>query len=167
MRPVVLVVDDEPGVRESFHLILDDDYEVIDVPDGAAALDVVRATQVDLVLLDIRLPGMDGIEVLERIKAIDEGLEVILVTAVKTVRTAVAAMKLGAFDYVTKPFDEDELLVAGAARARQALAGARGRVPALRARAAPRLRRARRPAPRDAADLPASSPRWRARRRPC
>ena len=110
VRPVILVVDDEPGVRESFHLILDDDYEVIDVPDGAAALDVVRATQVDLVLLDIRLPGMDGIEVLERIKAIDEGLEVILVTAVKTVRTAVAAMKLGAFDYVTKPFEEDELL---------------------------------------------------------
>src|SRR3990167_2303199 len=53
---------------------------------------------------------MDGIEVLERIKAIDEGLEVILVTAVKTVRTAVAAMKLGAFDYLTKPFEEDELL---------------------------------------------------------
>jgi two-component system, NtrC family, response regulator AtoC len=53
---------------------------------------------------------MDGIEVLERIKAIDEGVEVILVTAVKTVRTAVEAMKLGAFDYVTKPFDEDELL---------------------------------------------------------
>ena len=105
------MVDDEPGVRESFHLILDDDYEVIDVPDGAAALDVLRGTHVDLVLLDIRLPGMDGIEVLERIKAIDEGLEIILVTAVKTVRTAVAAMKLGAFDYVTKPFDEDELLV--------------------------------------------------------
>ncbi len=111
VRPVVLVVDDEPGVRESFHLILDDDYEVIDVPDGAAALGVLRGTHVDLVLLDIRLPGMDGIEVLERIKATDEGLEIILVTAVKTVRTAVAAMKLGAFDYVTKPFDEDELLV--------------------------------------------------------
>jgi len=111
VRPVVLVVDDEPGVRESFHLILDDDYEVIDVPDGPAALEVVRSSHVDLVLLDIRLPGMEGIEVLERIKAIDEGLEIILVTAVKTVRTAVAAMKLGAFDYVTKPFDEDELLV--------------------------------------------------------
>jgi DNA-binding NtrC family response regulator len=107
---VILVVDDEPGLRESFHLILDDDYEVVDVPDGPTALDVVRSSQVDLVLLDIRLPGMDGIEVLERIKAIDEGVEVVLVTAVRTVRTAVAAMKLGAFDYLTKPFEEDELL---------------------------------------------------------
>jgi len=109
-RPVVLVVDDDPGVRESFRLTLEDHYDVIDVADGPAALDVVRASQVDLVLLDIRLPEMDGIEVLERIKAIDDGIEVILVTAVKTVRTAVAAMKLGAFDYLTKPFEEDELL---------------------------------------------------------
>jgi two-component system, NtrC family, response regulator AtoC len=110
LRPVILVVDDAPNVRESFRLVLEDAYEVIDAPDGARALDAVRASAVDLVLLDIRLPEMDGIEVLERLKAIDEGVEVILVTAVKTVRTAVAAMKLGAFDYVTKPFDEDELL---------------------------------------------------------
>src|SRR5947209_15075583 len=109
-RPVVRVVDDYRGVRESFRLILEDHYDVVDVPDGPSALDVVHASQVDLVLLDIRLTGMDGIEVLERIKAIDEGIEVILVTAVKTVRTAVAAMKLGAFDYLTKPFEEDELL---------------------------------------------------------
>jgi DNA-binding NtrC family response regulator len=109
-RPVILVVDDDPGVRESFRLILEDHYDVLDVPDGPSALDVVRASPIDLVLLDIRLPGMDGIEVLERIKAIDERVEVILVTAVKTVRTAVAAMKLGAFDYLTKPFEEDELL---------------------------------------------------------
>jgi DNA-binding NtrC family response regulator len=109
-RPVILVVDDDPGVRESFRLILEDHYVVVDVPDGPSALEVVRASPVDLVLLDIRLPGMDGIEVLERIKAIDERVEVILVTAVKTVRTAVAAMKLGAFDCLTKPFEEDELL---------------------------------------------------------
>ncbi|PYM15836.1 MAG: sigma-54-dependent Fis family transcriptional regulator [Candidatus Rokuibacteriota bacterium] len=110
MRPVILVVDDDEGLRESFRLILDDDYELLEAPDGARALDVIRATHVDLVLLDVRLPGMDGVEVLERLKAIDEQTEVVLVTAVKTLRTAVAAMKLGEFDYITKPFEEDELL---------------------------------------------------------
>ena len=110
LRPVALVVDDEESVRESFRLVLDQDYEVLDAPDGARALELVRANHVDVVLLDIRLPEMDGIEVLERLKALDDSLEVILVTAVKTVRTAVAAMKLGAFDYLTKPFEEDELL---------------------------------------------------------
>src|SRR5881296_1453791 len=110
VRPVVLVVDDDHGVRESFRLILEDRYEVLEAADGRQALERLRASPVDLVLLDIRLPEMDGIEVLERIKALDEGIEVILVTAVKTVRTAVAAMKLGAFDYLTKPFEEDELL---------------------------------------------------------
>src|SRR6266550_8357877 len=110
VRPVVLVVDDDHGVRESFRLILEDRYEVLEAADGRQALDRLRASPVDLVLLDIRLPEMDGIEVLERMKAIDDGVEVILVTAVKTVRTAVAAMKLGAFDYLTKPFEEDELL---------------------------------------------------------
>jgi DNA-binding NtrC family response regulator len=105
------VVDDDAGLRESFRLILEDEYDVRDAADGPRALDIVRTTGVDLVLLDIRLPDMDGIEVLERLKALDEQIEVVLVTAVKTVRTAVAAMKLGAFDYVTKPFEEDELTV--------------------------------------------------------
>ncbi len=110
IRPAILVVDDDPGLRESFRLILEDEYEVLDVPDGARALDIVRSCQVDLVLLDIRLPGMDGLEVLERIKTLDDQLDVILITAVKTVRTAVSAMKLGALDYLTKPFDEEEVL---------------------------------------------------------
>src|SRR6266581_4914779 len=104
------VVDDDHGVRESFRLILEDRYEVLEAADGRQALERLRASPVDLVLLDIRLPEMDGIEVLERMKAVDDGVEVILVTAVKTVRIAVDAMKLGAFDYLTKPFDEDELL---------------------------------------------------------
>ena len=110
VRPVILVVDDDPGLRESFRLILDDHCDVLDVSDGAGALETLRSCQVDLVLLDIRLPDIDGIELLERIKALDEQVEVILVTAVQTVRTAVAAMKLGAFDYVTKPFEEEEIL---------------------------------------------------------
>jgi DNA-binding NtrC family response regulator len=110
LRPVVLVVDDDAGLRESFRLILDDDHEVLEAADAAQALETVRTTQVDLVLLDIRLPDLDGIAVLEQIKALDDSVEVILVTAVQTVRTAVAAMKLGAFDYLTKPFEEEEIL---------------------------------------------------------
>jgi DNA-binding NtrC family response regulator len=109
-RAVVLVVDDDPGLRESCRLILEDDYEVLDVPDGPRALDALRGSNVDVVLLDIRLPGMDGLEVLERVKAFDEQVEVILVTAVKTVKAAVTAMKAGAFDYLTKPFEEEEVL---------------------------------------------------------
>ncbi len=110
VRPVILVVDDDSGVRESFRLILEDRYDLLEAVDGKQALDRLRTSPIDLVLLDIRLPEMDGIEVLERMKSVDDGVEVILVTAVKTVRTAVDAMKLGAFDYLTKPFDEDELL---------------------------------------------------------
>jgi two-component system response regulator AtoC len=110
VRPVVLVVDDDAGLRESFRLILEDDYDVLEAASGGQALETVRTTQVDLVLLDIRLPDIDGIAVLEQIKTLDEHIEVILVTAVQTVRTAVAAMKLGAFDYVTKPFEEDKIL---------------------------------------------------------
>jgi DNA-binding NtrC family response regulator len=112
LRPLILVVDDDAGLRESLRVILEDDYEVVDVPDGAQALELMRTCQVDLVLLDIRLPGMDGISVLERMKGADDQVEVILVTAVKEVRSAVAAMKLGAFDYLTKPFEEEEVLSA-------------------------------------------------------
>jgi DNA-binding NtrC family response regulator len=112
LRPLILAVDDDAGLRESLRVILEDDFDVLDVPDGAQALELMRTCQVDLVLLDIRLPGMDGIRVLERIKAIDDQVEVILVTAVKEVRSAVAAMRLGAFDYLTKPFEEEEVLSA-------------------------------------------------------
>ncbi len=116
MRAVVLVVDDDPGLRESCRLILEEQFDVVDAADGPQALEILRNTQIDVVLLDVRLPGMDGLEVLEHVKALDEQTEVILVTAVKTVKTAVTAMKLGAFDYLTKPFEEEEV-VAVVARA--------------------------------------------------
>ncbi len=88
------MVDDDPGIREAFRLVLEDQYELLEAEDGPQAIEHVQRSPVDLVLLDVRLPGMDGIEVLERIKAIDEHVEVVLVTAVQTVRAAVAAMKL-------------------------------------------------------------------------
>ncbi len=121
-RPVILVVDDDPGIREAFRLVLEDQYDLLEAEDGPRAIEHVQRSPVDLVLLDVRLPGMDGIEVLERIKAIDDHVEVVLVTAVQTIRAAVAAMKLGALDYVTKPFDEDEILpLIGRALERRAL----------------------------------------------
>jgi len=90
-------------------MVLDGVCDVVEASDGPAALEAVRSGDVDVCLLDVRLPGMEGIEVLERLKRLDSGLEVVLVTAVRTVRTAVEAMKLGACDYLTKPYAVDDL----------------------------------------------------------
>jgi DNA-binding NtrC family response regulator len=108
-HPRVLIVDDEPGVRESLRLILKDRADVALSATGEDALTALGSTPFDVVLLDILMPGMDGLEVLERIRALGPTPQVIMLTATKTVKTAVRAMKLGAFDYITKPFDIDEL----------------------------------------------------------
>ncbi|HEX6775365.1 MAG TPA: response regulator, partial [Methylomirabilota bacterium] len=109
-RPVALVIDDELGVRESFRLILDGEFEVLEAEQGIDGLEVLRGRRVDVVLLDVRMPGAPGPTFLPQILALDEGISVIIVTAVKDVRTAVEAIKGGAYDYVTKPFDVDEIL---------------------------------------------------------
>ncbi len=108
-RKRVLVVDDEQGVRESIRILLSGDYDVSSVSSGDAALDAIQRERPHLVLLDIIMPGMDGMELLERAQVTDPGLPIVILTATKTVKTAVAAMKLGAFDYLQKPFDVDEL----------------------------------------------------------
>ncbi len=107
----VLIVDDEPGVRMAVSMALKDLYEPVAVASGAEALEALAAGPVDVVLLDIVMPGMDGMQVLEEIRARWPQLPVVMLTATKTVKTAVEAMKLGAFDYVTKPFDVEELRV--------------------------------------------------------
>jgi len=109
-RPVVLIVDDDAGIRDALRFALDEQYTVLDAPHGRSGIGIVRTARVDLVLLDILMPEVDGLEILQELKALDPDLPVIMMTAVKTVRTTVAAMKLGAADYVTKPFQEDELL---------------------------------------------------------
>jgi two-component system, NtrC family, response regulator AtoC len=109
-RPVVLVIDDELGVRESLRMILKDDFEVLDAPDGKTGLEIIRSRRVDVALLDVRMPGEPGPAVLPRILALSESIAVILITAVPHVRTAVEAIKAGAYDYVVKPFDVDEIL---------------------------------------------------------
>lgn len=105
----VLVIDDEPGVRESLRMLLKERYDVLPAASGSEGLRLLGAELIDVVLLDILMPGMDGLEVLEQIKERNLPAQVVMLTATKTVKTAVTAMKLGAFDYVTKPFDIDEL----------------------------------------------------------
>jgi two-component system response regulator AtoC len=109
--PVVLVIDDEPGVRESLREIFKGDFEVLEAEDGAAGLDLVRSRRVDVALLDVRLPGERGPLVLPKLLALDDSIAVILMTAVPDVRTAVDTIKAGAYDYIVKPFDVDELLL--------------------------------------------------------
>jgi DNA-binding NtrC family response regulator len=108
----ILIVDDEDKLRRMLKRTLAQaGYEVAQAADGAAALERLRQKQVDLVLSDIRMPGMDGLELLSRIKRQDPGVEVIMMTAYASVETAVKAMKQGATDYVGKPFNFDELLL--------------------------------------------------------
>ena len=105
-RPVVVVVDDEPSVRAAVKAALAGAYEVLEAADGRAAIETVRSHDADVCLLDV---GLSGMEVLERLKHLDPALEVVLVTTVRTVRTAVEAMKLGASDSLTKPVAMDHL----------------------------------------------------------
>lgn len=112
----VLVVDDELSVREAIRIILKDNYDVILMDSGEAALEYLKFNDVSLVFLDILMPGMSGLEALKIIRARTNPPEVVIVTATRTVKNAVEAMKHGAFEYVTKPFDVDELkLIAGRA----------------------------------------------------
>ncbi|MBU0599255.1 sigma-54 dependent transcriptional regulator [bacterium] len=111
-QPYILVVDDEISIIESFKLLLDETkYKVEGVQSGEEAIKKVISEEVNLILLDIRLPGIDGIKVLERVKSIDKNMEVIMITATKTIKSAVEAMRLGAYDYVNKPFNVEEIRV--------------------------------------------------------
>ena len=107
----ILVVDDEAGIRDYFYSALSqEDYEVLTASSGEEAVELVRKDGFDLVLLDIKLPGIDGIEALRQIRKIDEDIVVIIITAYATLKTAVAALKEGAYDYVTKPFNLNEII---------------------------------------------------------
>ncbi|MEM7622582.1 MAG: sigma-54 dependent transcriptional regulator [Planctomycetota bacterium] len=109
----VLVVDDKDMMRDSVaETLRRAGFGVIAAGDGPSAIDAIAKKRPDAVVTDLKMPGMTGVELLERVRAIDADLPVILMTAYGTVDTAVEAMRLGAFDYVTKPFEGDELLIA-------------------------------------------------------
>jgi DNA-binding NtrC family response regulator len=105
----VLIVDDEIGARESLKMVLKNDYEVFLAKNAEEAFSQIKEHSPDIILLDIILPDLDGLKVLERIKQNDPNIIVIMVTATTTVKTSLEAKKLGAYGYVTKPFDIDEL----------------------------------------------------------
>lgn len=106
----ILIVDDEKIVRESlFHWFDDDNYIVETAEDGEIALGKYQKEKFDLLLVDMKMPGMSGLDLLAKIKLIDNDAVIILITAFSSVPTAITALKNGAFDYVTKPVDPDEL----------------------------------------------------------
>ena len=109
--PTLLVADDDPGLRESLERTLTrEGYRVVLASDGRAALERVQAGGVDLIVTDLRMPGLTGLELLRAAKAIMPDVDVILLTAFGTVEEAVKAMKDGAYDFLTKPFRREQLI---------------------------------------------------------
>ena len=109
-RRTILVVDDEPEMQALFERILStDDAEILGARTGAEALAIARRTRLDLVILDIKLPDVSGTEVLRRLRKRDDSLPVIMVTSYGSAETVRTCMRLGAFDYVTKPFEIQEI----------------------------------------------------------
>jgi two-component system, NtrC family, nitrogen regulation response regulator NtrX len=108
----ILIVDDEKSIRESIKMILEyEGYESLFAENGKKALQVVEEEPVDLVMLDIKMPGMDGLEVLEAIRGLDNDLPVIMISGHGTIETAVESTKKGAYDFLQKPLDRDKVLV--------------------------------------------------------
>jgi two-component system response regulator HydG len=109
MRPKILIADDEPSLRLMLRANLKADYDVFEVEDGLQAVMAVRQQFFDLVLMDIRMPGLDGLDALVQIKQISPGIVVFLMTAYESLETARTAVQRGASDYISKPVDVEEL----------------------------------------------------------
>ncbi|HTW31266.1 MAG TPA: response regulator, partial [Candidatus Sulfotelmatobacter sp.] len=110
--PNILIVDDEVDIRESLSGILTDEgYSASAVESGEACLDLVRKSPFDVVLLDIWLPGIDGMETLQRIRETENPPEVIMISGHGTIETAVRTTKLGAYDFLEKPLSLEKTLI--------------------------------------------------------
>ena len=112
MKPRILVIDDEAAIRDSLRMILEyEGYDFVGAATGEEGIGVVEREAVDLVFLDIKMPGMDGLEVIGRLKKVAESLPVVMISGHATVATAVEATKLGAFDFVEKPLTTERVLL--------------------------------------------------------
>jgi len=111
-KGTILVIDDEEIMREILETLLTrEGYEVRLAANAAAGLELIRGMPFDAAIVDVMMPGMDGISALDEIRKIDDDLPVLMITAFASVENAIVAMKRGAFDYITKPFKNDEVLV--------------------------------------------------------
>ena len=108
-KKAILICDDEEGVRESLNLILEDDYDLDFATSGQEAVDKVANKKYDGLLLDLKMPEKDGLETLKEIKLISPDIKVIIVTGYQSVETAAKSVRLGAIDYITKPFESAEV----------------------------------------------------------
>ena len=107
---VILVVDDEEGLREGLTRLLEDEgYRVLGAASGEQALEIVRQNHIDLVLTDMRMPCMNGIELLKKVRAIHQEIGVIILTGFGEIESYIEAMNFGAMEYVSKPFKVNEL----------------------------------------------------------
>jgi DNA-binding NtrC family response regulator len=104
-RGTLLIVDDEDGPRQSLRVIFKDEYDLLMAEDGPTAIDLAQKHDIDVAVLDIRMAGMSGIEVLERLKYVKPEIEAIMMTAFETTDTIRQALRLRACDYINKPFD--------------------------------------------------------------
>jgi two-component system, NtrC family, nitrogen regulation response regulator NtrX len=112
MKPKVLIIDDEEAIRQSLQMMFEyEGYDCLQAAGGAAGLKIIDSYQPDLIFLDIKMPQMDGLEVLKEIKAREGAPPVVILSGHGTVKTAVEATKLGAFDFIEKPPDSDRILL--------------------------------------------------------
>lgn len=112
MQEKILIVDDEPDMLELLSMIITEKtpYEVITTNNPLEVADIIKGTNFDLVIADLKMPGMDGIELLASVKKLDPDLTVIIITAYATIESAVETMHKGAFDFITKPFRKEQIL---------------------------------------------------------
>lgn len=108
----ILIADDEEGIRESLNLILGDAYDLVFAKDGEEALACLKSEPFELAIVDIKMPKLDGLEVLRRLKGTNSNPPILILTAYQSVELAREAIKLGARDYLPKPFEREQILKA-------------------------------------------------------
>lgn len=112
MKRSILICDDEEGIRESLKLILEKDYDLSFAHDGNEAISMLKKNPVDMIIIDIKMPRMDGIETMKKLKHIKPDIKMLVSSGYKSVETAQEAVSAGAIDYIVKPFERSEMLKA-------------------------------------------------------